>query len=77
MTDLEPRTTHSLNTRVLCRHCGVVGTKHRARDGRCPATAQEPRWPSTVKDEDKAGQLFDKRMARHWAKRSTVFEPCG
>lgn len=65
-----------ISTDVLCKHCGFAGRKHRTGDARCPAGEAFPKWPTTVKDEVKAGALFDKRLAKYWAARATTFTRC-
>ena len=60
--------------RVLCGNCGKRGDQHRGYDGKCPGPGPEPKWPSTIKDEARAGALYDKRMARYWAQRKTYFK---
>jgi hypothetical protein len=59
----------------LCRHCGFSKQEHRASDLHCPATGTFPKWPSTIRDEARAGKVFDQRLARHWAARKTKFKP--
>jgi len=62
----------------LCAHCGFNESKHGGatnpyRPFACPATGKEPKWPTTIRDEKKAGELLDKRLAQHWTKRKTSF----
>jgi hypothetical protein len=64
----------------LCAHCGEKGTQHGGpnnpqRAYACPAPGKPPKWPSSQKDEKKAGALFDKRLAKYWSKRKTSFYP--
>jgi hypothetical protein len=67
--------------RRLCRMCGAQGQHHRAIDGKCPSMASWgrpkpfPRWPPTIRDEAKAGRLYDTRLARYWARGRTWFRP--
>lgn len=56
-----------------CRHCGARFSEHRATDAHCPAVPKFPAWPSTIRDEAKAGATYDKRIARHWTMRATAF----
>lgn len=59
---------------VRCRHCARRLGEHRAEPQHsCPGPGKFPKWPSTVKDEEKAGALFDKRVRAYWSKRSTAF----
>lgn len=67
---------------VLCKHCGLRGGKHGGvnnphRVRPCPASDADPKWPTTIKDQAKAGALYDKRLAKHWTKRTTSYEPVG
>lgn len=59
--------------RVICSNCGKRGEQHRGVDGKCPGPGPEPKWPKTIRDEVKAGDLFDKRMARYWSQNKTYF----
>lgn len=65
---------NQLELRGYCRHCGRKGSEHRGSDGLCPGKGPEPKWPRTIRDEAKAGALFDKRMAKYWSKQTTTFE---
>lgn len=67
--------TVNLDTTVRCRHCGIRGNLHRGSDGRCPGAETEPRWPSTIRDEAKAGAVYDARLSAHWSARKTTFDP--
>jgi len=64
-----------LMTDTLCSHCGQPGMKHRSSDARCPGSTKEPKWPTTIRDEKRAGEVFDTRLARHWSKRTTTYRP--
>ncbi len=57
--------------RAFCRACGERGERHRGSDGHCPGRGRDPRWPSSVKDEQRAGAIFDARMLRFWQERAT------
>lgn len=67
----EPNT---LELRAFCRRCGQIGEHHRASDGHCPGKGLHPKWPRSIRDEAKAGALYDKRMVKYWNERSTIFE---
>lgn len=63
----------------LCAYCGRKGTQHGGgsnphRPYACPADGKAPTWPK-LKDEKKAGALFDKRLAKYWTQRTTAFRP--
>jgi hypothetical protein len=58
---------------TICKHCNLRRGLHRATDGRCPASGEYPKWPTTIADETKAAALYDARMAAFWGERSTVF----
>lgn len=65
---------------VRCKHCFNRYDNHacpenpHAPANRCPGRV-EPKWPTTIKNEEKAGKLFDKRLAKFWNERSTTFSP--
>lgn len=59
-----------------CRHCARPLRDHGGRENphrayACPGK-KEPRWPK-IQDERSAGELFDRRLAKFWAERSTSF----
>jgi hypothetical protein len=75
-----PRIEYQGNSSILCRNCGYPGTKHGSaqnpvRPYACPANGAEPKWPHSIKDDKKAGALYDKRLDRFWRKRTTRYEP--
>ena len=68
------------NERHLCRHCGMRLGMHGGKDNpfrpwACPGAKDFPRWPLTIKDETRAGQVYNKRLERFWTRRNTRFEP--
>lgn len=69
-----------IHDRVICRRCGARKEQHGGatnphRPFACPG-GEFPKFPK-LKDERKAGELFDKRLAAFWTKRSTSFSPAG
>ena len=72
--------SNGINHAHICARCGVRYGKHKGGtcdhgpEGRCPRQPQEPKWPHSVKDEDKAAALFDRRSAAHWGAKSTTFK---
>lgn len=63
---------------ILCKHCGQPGRKHGSaqnpvRAFACPGSNEEPKWPK-MKDDKKAGALYDKRLMAHWKRRKTSYE---
>jgi hypothetical protein len=67
-------------SRILCKHCGKPGTEHGMADNphrpfACPSDKPFPKWPTSIKDDEKAGALFDRRLAKHWTARITCYEP--
>lgn len=63
----------------LCKACGYKFEEHRGAplDGRahaCPSGAS-PKWPSSIKDETRAGEVYDARVSKFWAKTKTSFKP--
>lgn len=72
------------NYRHLCKHCGRRFGKHGSSDNpyrpfACPGSDKEPGWPKmgswSLEIEEIEGRIFDSRMARHWTKLNTSFEP--
>ncbi len=63
-----------------CKNCGRRFDYHAvdgnlfATPGKCPGDG-DPKWPSTVRDEAKAQELFDSRLKKFWSERSTSFSP--
>ena len=63
----------------LCRHCRQAYEKHAASavgdvpKDRCPG--KEAKWPTSIKDEERAGKVFDERLRRMWTARKTTFAP--
>lgn len=62
-----------------CRHCLQRRDKHGSAENphrpfACPGNGREPAWPRTIKDEQRAGRVFDERLARFWTQRETSFE---
>lgn len=63
------------DTSAFCRHCGARGLDHRGSDGRCPGKGPLPSWPRhSRKSPAEQGVMYDARLARYWAERSTSFE---
>ena len=60
--------------RHLCSNCLQKFEDHRTSDRKCPGK-KEPKWPTTIKDEDRAGEVFDKRMEKFWSENKTYFKP--
>lgn len=63
-----------------CRYCGERFDNHAApnnpiRPEGCPKDGKFPTWPKSVRNEKKAGELYDKRIARFWRARKTTFTP--
>ncbi len=64
----------------LCAACGEKFANHarwgnpHAVEGACPS-GPFPKWPATIKDEHKAGILFDKRVAQFWRASPSTFQP--
>lgn len=64
----------------LCRNCSAKQGDHagpsnpHAAPGACPP-GRFPRWPHTIRDEKRAGLLFDKRVAKFWQGSKTTFQP--
>ncbi len=68
----------SADDRAPCRHCRQPKGKHGAADNpvrpfACPG-AKEPKWPHSIKDMQRAGELYDRRLAKFWSERSTSFQ---
>jgi hypothetical protein len=69
----------TLHPKHRCRACGArleqhVGIDYTPKPLACPPHGVKfPSWPSTVKDESKAGALFDKRVADYWQKSGSVW----
>ncbi len=76
----DARPVDSSEERLRCKFCGTAGGSHRTSDGKCPALfgwgsmKPLPRWPNTVRDQVKAGALFDKRLTQYWAASKTWFK---
>jgi len=70
----------NFNDHHLCNACGRKFGEHAAARnphcavGTCPS-GDFPSWPK-MKDEAKAGALFDKRIAKFWTTSKTTFRPC-
>ena len=64
----------------LCRNCGQKQGAHAGMlnphvpAGSCPS-GEFPRWPSTIRDDVRAGKLFDKRVRKFWLASKTTFQP--
>ncbi len=68
-----------IDARTRCTHCGARKEQHGSAENpvrafACPGPGTEPRWPTTIKDERRAGEVFDRRLARFWSERSTTFQ---
>lgn len=65
----------------LCSNCGQKFSHHAAHgnpyaaEGACPSAREFPKWPSTIRDEAKAGRLFDERVERFWRASPGAFRP--
>ena len=63
---------------VRCKLCGTRFDEHRSEGALCPPTVSWgklrpfPRWPR-LRDEARAGALFDRRLAAYWAKSRGTF----
>lgn len=63
-----------------CAICGATRENH-LDNQKCPPFSQWgtikpfPRWPKTIKDEAKAGALFDKRLNDYWTANDSFFKP--
>lgn len=62
-----------LPNETLCARCGETLGQHHCESAACPA-GPFPKWPSSIKDEAKAGALWDKRIKAFWAKSKTTFK---
>lgn len=63
----------------LCARCGAKFSAHAAlanpiAPNGCPS-GEFPRWPSSIKDDARAGRLFDKRVAAFWKASKSTFSP--
>lgn len=64
---------------IRCTHCGAPSGTHKGGTdkagpaARCPADKVFPSWPRGM-DEDKAGPVFDRKLAAYWGARSTTFK---
>lgn len=64
-----------------CQNCGTKYADHALSNNpyapmdRCPRAKKGPSWPTSIRDEAKAGALFDVRLQRHWQARTTIFKP--
>lgn len=73
----DPRDFHDLHH---CATCGGRKEEHLDRQ-KCPPFSQWgrvkpfPKWPKTIKDEAKAGALFDKRIKAYWTANDSFFRP--
>lgn len=66
--------------RILCRHCGQRLGIHGGSENpyaaplACPV-GEFPKWPTSVRDEQRAGRLFDQRVRKFWTRSRTTFSP--
>lgn len=66
----------------LCAVCGAKRGAHsgpnnpHAPNGACPSGAF-PKWPSTIRDEARAGMVFDRRVRTFWQASRSTFQPRG
>ncbi|HEY6117459.1 MAG TPA: hypothetical protein VI172_16015 [Candidatus Dormibacteraeota bacterium] len=64
----------------LCTACGEKYERHAGRgnphvtEGACPS-GPFPKWPTTITDEKRAGEVFDQRVAAFWQASRTTFKP--
>jgi hypothetical protein len=62
-----------------CRVCGERFDNHATannpvRPFGCPGK-KFPTWPKSIRNEAKAGALYDKRIAKFWRERKSTFSP--
>lgn len=61
----------------------VCGAKRGAHAGHsnphCPPSACPsgpfPKWPTTIRDQGRAGRVFDRRVRKFWQASRTTFQP--
>lgn len=64
----------------LCANCGDKYGRHAGRgnphapEETCPS-GPFPKWPTTIQDEKRAGEVFDRRVKRFWETSGTTFQP--
>lgn len=69
--------TNDTHHAVVCTTCNTRfglhkgGTDDYGVKDTCPIKAEEPMYPHTVKDRDKASALYARRLAKHWAADTT------
>lgn len=70
-----------MHAKHLCRRCNQKFEAHScagnplAATGACPSAPAFPSWPRSVRDEAKAGAIYDKRVKAFWAASPGVFLP--
>lgn len=67
-----------MNDAERCAHCFCRFDQHGAENNphrpfACPAGPGFPKYPK-IKDHQRASELFDKRLKRHWTVRTTSFQ---
>lgn len=68
------------NDNHLCSACGAKYGAHAGRgnpwcvDGTCPSGAF-PKWPTTIDDDKRAGEVFDERVRKFWQASKSTFKP--
>jgi hypothetical protein len=63
---------------IRCAHCGHRKREHGAFDNpirpfACPGD-REPKWPSSITNELRAGEVYDRRLVEFWSERTTSFK---
>lgn len=58
-----------------CANCNQRFGAHRWGDSRCPPCGTFPEWPKAIRDEARAGLVFDRRVSEFWGASTTVFKP--
>lgn len=63
-----------------CANCGAKQGAHagpgnpHAVQGACPS-GEFPKWPSTIRDEGRAGRVYDRRVKAFWRASKSTFKP--
>lgn len=69
------------NENHLCANCGAKYGRHAGRgnphvpENTCPSGPHFPKWPTTIDDDKRAGELFDERVRKFWQSSRTTFKP--
>jgi len=64
----------------ICANCGqkrgahAGATNPHAKPGACPP-GEFPAWPRTIRDEGRAGRVFDRRVRKFWEASESTFKP--